>query len=139
MVAAAAVVAAVLGGLAGWRLGPTPPPLVAVPLEQVEPFEATGWAAFHTRDGRAVVELELQGLEPLPDPAVYEAWLSTHDDRVLSIGQFDSEPDGSATAMLAIDGSLEDYRGFWVTAEPDRRDPAHDGPTVVAAPVPPSP
>ena len=37
---------------------------------------------------------------------------------------------------LTAPGSLEDYRGLWVTAEPDRRDPAHEGPTVVRARLP---
>jgi anti-sigma factor RsiW len=137
--AAAMVAAALLGGYVGWAFAPEPAPTRAVHLPEHEPYEATGWAVFRAEDGEIVVDLELRGLEPLPEPAVYEAWLSTYDERIRSMGQLEVRADGTATATLTLEGSLGDYRGFWVTAEPDRRDPAHAGPTVVAAPVPPPP
>lgn len=133
--AAVGVVATLLGGLAGWQLAPAPAVDVAVPLESVEPFDGSGWAVFRPDDGRIVVRLEVEGLEPLEDPAVYEAWLSTTDERVVSIGQL-GEIDEVVTTELTVRGSMDDYDGFWITAEPDRRDPAHDGPTVVRAYVP---
>lgn len=134
-VAGAAAVAALLGAVAGWQFAPAAPSPVAVPLQEVEPFEASGWATFAHGDDGVVVSLELDGLEPLDDPGVYEAWLSTGDDGIVSIGQLEVG-DESVAAELPASGSLDDYRYLWVTAEPDGGDPAHEGPTVVRAPVP---
>lgn len=135
-VAVAAAVAALVGGVVGWQLAPAPVPDVAVPLEDVEPFEASGWATFRAEDDLLVVELELDGLDPLPEPSVYEAWLATDDERIVSIGQFVDTDDAAASEFLAH-GTIENYQGFWITAEPDGRDPAHEGPTVLRAYVPP--
>src|SRR5690606_28722010 len=38
---AAAAIAALIGGFAGWRLGPVGNPTIAVPLAEVEPFQAS--------------------------------------------------------------------------------------------------
>lgn len=133
--AAAVLLAALLGGVAGWRLAPGPPLAVTVPLEAVEPFAASGSVTFREVDGRVLVEVELEDLDPLEGPSVYEAWLYEADRRIVSIGQLSSDRAGASAAFHA-EGELSDYRGFWITAEPDRRDPAHDGPTVVRAPVP---
>lgn len=134
-VAVAATVAALVGGLVGWRLAPEPEPRVAVPLEASDPFEASGWAWLSSEDDGVDVSLELTGLEPLSEPEVYEAWLYTEDERIVSIGQLPADgPDVSVS--LRAPGSLDDYRGLWVTAEPDRRDPAHEGPTVVRSRLP---
>lgn len=133
--AGAACVAALVGGVVGWQLGPDPVPRTGVPLEAAEPYEARGWAWFDPGPEGLEVRLELEGLEPLKDPRVYEAWLSTTDDRVVSIGQLPSGRD-DAEVELTARGSLEDYEGLWITAEPDARDPAHDGPTVVRATLP---
>lgn len=136
LVAAAAVAIATMVGVAvGWQLAPDPVPEVALPLEEVEPFEAAGSASYRVLEEQVVMRLEVDDLEPLPTPSVYEAWLSTADGRVISIGQLG--PGGEPVrADLPIDGGLDDYHGFWITAEPDGRDPAHDGPTVLRAPVP---
>lgn len=134
-VAVAASVAALLGGLVGWQLAPEPEPRVAVPLEASEPFEASGWAWLSSEADGVDVSLELAGLEPLSEPEVYEAWLYTEDERIVSIGQLPAD-DPDITISLRAPGSLDDYRGLWVTAEPDLRDPAHEGPTVVRARLP---
>ena len=132
--AAAAAVAALAGGLVGWLVAPEPAPRIAVPLQAQEPFEATGWAWLQAGDDEVRIELELTGLEPLDEPEVYEAWLYTADERILSIGQLPAVDD--VTVELTAPGSFGDYRGLWVTAEPDLRDPAHEGPTVVRARLP---
>ena len=138
-VAAAVVVGVLLGGLAGARLAQPPPSeRIAVPLEQVEPFEVTGWATYVPTDDGLLVELTLDGLEPLTGPAAYEAWLYTYDESLESLGRFAPEADGSVTLTMEAGGALTQYRGFWVTAEPDVEDPDQDGPTVVRAPVPES-
>lgn len=133
--AAAVAVAALAGGLVGWLAAPEPAPRIAVPLEAEEPYEVTGWAWLRAGDDQLAIELEMAGLEPLEAPGAYEAWLSTTDERVVSIGQLE-EVDDRVRVRLTADGSLDDYRGLWLTAEPDRRDPAHDGPTVVRARLP---
>jgi hypothetical protein len=133
--AAAATIAAVAGGIVGWTLAGTGAPEVAVPLEVVEPFEASGRATFSPDDGAVRVHLEVEGLEPLEAPGVYEAWLYTHDSRILSIGQIDGT-DGTYVGELTATGGLDEFRTFWITAEPDARDPAHEGETVLRSPVP---
>ncbi len=134
---AAAAAAALIGGFAGWRISPSPEPVIAVPLAEVEPFQASGWAHFRLEGERVVVELDVDGLEELPGSGVYEAWLSTNDDQIVSIGLLDVDDDGRSSVALIADGPPERYRGFWVTAEPDDEDPAHDGPTVLEARMPP--
>lgn len=137
--AAAAVVAALIGVAIGLRFAPEPAAPIAVPLESVEPFEdAAGWATIRSEPDELVVGLDLRGLAELPDPEVYEAWLYTHDERVVSIGQLDAS-EGRASVELEAHGELEDYSGFWITAEPDRRDPAHEGETVLRASLPDRP
>lgn len=134
--AAAAVVAALAGGFVGWQLALDPGQVeVAVPLEDVEPFEASGEVLFRPGADTVRVRIDLDGLEPLEQPSVYEAWLATTDSRVISIGQLAEAGDGVSIELVAS-GSLDDYRSFWITAEPDGRDPAHEGPTVVQAAVP---
>jgi anti-sigma factor RsiW len=133
--AAAAMLAALAGVGVGWQLRATDPPPVALPLESVEPFEVVGWATFEHQRGGAVLHLDIEGLGPLTAPAVYEAWLSTTDGRIVSIGQLDDAA-GRLEIELPVAGDWADYRGLWITAEPDRRDPAHEGPTVFRTTVP---
>lgn len=138
--AAAAGVAALAGGLVGWLAASDPEPRIALPLQAEAPFDVTGWAWVQAGDDELHLELELTGLEPLDEPQTYEAWLYTPDERILSIGQLPAADDDAGvdavTVELTAPGSLDNYRGLWVTAEPDRRDPAHEGPTVVRARLP---
>jgi anti-sigma factor RsiW len=131
--AAAVIVAGVVGVGVGRQLAA--PPEVGVVVSSVDPFEADGTVAFRVVDDRLRVTITLDGLVELEDPGVYEAWLYRADGRIVSIGQL-AAVDGRVDAELVVDGPPHDYVGFWVTAEPDRRDPAHDGPTVVRATVP---
>ena len=134
--AAAALCAAVVAGTAVWQLtGGAGPPEVAVALEAVGPVDASGRVSFTEDEDGVGFRLEVEGLAPLEGPGVYEAWLSTDDRRVMSIGHLEVA-DGRSTLEVAVDGELGDFGSFWLTAEPDARDPAHDGPTVVRAPVP---
>jgi anti-sigma factor RsiW len=134
--AALVVLAGLAGGLVGsWAAQPGPV-AVAVRVQGVEPFEAAGTVTFRPLDGRVAVDVDLEGLAPLDAPAVYEAWLSTPDGRVRSIGQLEVTDREGLRATVAAEGVPGDYRYFWLTAEPDARDPAHAGPTVVRAPVP---
>lgn len=134
--AAAATAAALVGALVGWLAAPQAEPQIAVPLESEAPFEdAAGWARIEPGDDELVLHLEMTGLERLPEPEVYEAWLYRDDSRIVSIGQL-PDADGDVEVRLTAPGSLGDYRGLWVTAEPDLRDPAHDGPTVLRSRLP---
>jgi anti-sigma factor RsiW len=134
--AAMIVVAGVVGGVIGWNLAPGDEVQVAMPLETVEPFDAAGRAVFAVERGVVTVRLELEGLESLPAPGVYEAWVSTPDRTVVSIGQLDVAVDGSVAVDLSSPLPMDQLRYVWVTAEPDARDPAHAGPTVLRAVVP---
>ncbi len=112
---------------------PTHP--VSIPLSAAEPFEGSGTVSFSI-DGQAiVVAVALEDLKILPYPATYEAWLYTTEGRVVSIGQLEVG-DGRVESTMTIAGVLSDFTTFWITAEPDGRDPAHAGPTVMRAPVP---
>jgi predicted anti-sigma-YlaC factor YlaD len=134
--AVAATVAALLGGVVGWQIASAPHAEVAIPLQSVEPFEeASGWAMFREEPEGLVVMLELDGLEPLESPGIYEAWMFTTDERTVSIGQLERDRE-ALTVELTAAGSMDDYDGIWITAEPDGRDPAHEGPTVLRAYVP---
>lgn len=131
VVVAVALGAGVLGSLD--RGEPTD---VAVPLESVEPFEASGEVAFREDGDTLTVQVDVDGLEPLDEPAVYEAWLYTEEGSIVSLERMDDPADGVAELEATIDGPMARFRRFWVTAEPDRGDPEHQGPTVVQAPVP---
>jgi anti-sigma factor RsiW len=138
LVAVAAAVA-LLGALVGGTVtavflapGTT---AVAVGLRAVEPFDPQGWVVLRESPGGVTVELELHDLEPPPSGGVYEAWLSTHDEERVSLGDLD--PDGAGTAMATLEaaGSLASYRSFWVTLESGGA-AAHDGPTVAYGRLP---
>ncbi len=129
-----ATVALLVGGVLGTVItgGPV---TVSVAATAVEPYDVDGSIAYEVTGDRVVVRLDLERLPELAEPAVYEAWLYRVDGRIVSLGQL--EPDaGQVLVALPVDGTLDDYRSFWVTAEPDWRDPAHAGPTVVRATVP---
>lgn len=134
--AAASLVGAIGGAAVTSALIDRDPAIVTVAASSIEPFEVAGSVGFsRSESGDIIVALELDGLEPLPEPAVYEAWLYHTDGRIISIGQVHAV-DGSIREQLAINGELHHFRGFWLTAEPDRDDPKHSGPTVVRATVP---
>lgn len=134
--AAAAMLAALVGVVIGRASVPEPTPAVAIALESPDAYEeAGGWAWLQPSEEGFVLELTVRGLEPVADPEVYEAWLYTTDERIVSIGQL-TPSDGEVDARFELDGDLEAYQGFWITAEPDRRDPAHEGPTVLRASLP---
>ena len=146
-VAAALGLGAVAGALGapGWLSdrGPESPSPESVPASAVvevipgEGFSASGRMTVQTVEGRTHVSLDLQGLEDLPQGAVYEAWLSRPDrDEPVSIGQFAADHAGSASVRLWADGPTSEYDSMWVTAEPDADDPSHDGPTVARARLP---
>lgn len=131
---AAALTAAVLGGAVGYRVA-VQPAQVSFAVSAQEPFSASGIVGFVVDDRGAVLTIELDDVAELDDPGAYEAWLYRTDGRIESIGQLNAV-DGRITAQLRIEGPLDQFRTFWITAEPDRRDPAHAGPTVVRTAVP---
>ncbi len=132
------VAASLAVGAAGVAVGRqlAPAPAATMALEAGEEFIAEGSATFRGDNGTVVVHLIAEGLGPLSEPAAYEAWLYRTDGRIVSIGQLDIGDDGVVDVELQTYGSLDDFALFWVTAEPDRRDPAHEGPTVLRSSVP---
>ncbi|MPZ87454.1 MAG: hypothetical protein GEU81_05145, partial [Nitriliruptorales bacterium] len=136
--AAALFAGVVLGGVGATVVwSGTAEPAMVLPLSPGEGFDVEGRVAFtETRAGLSV-DLDLRGLPPLPAPGVYEAWVGMPDaDGPVSIGRLDPDPGGQTATTLVAGGALEDYASIWVTAEPDARDPAHDGPTVASARLP---
>lgn len=132
--AAVAMLGALLGGAATFQLTASTP-AVAVGLTAVEPFDPAGSALLEETRRGVVIELEVRDLPPLPPGEVYEAWLSTQDEELVSLGHLRPDGAGSVAVRLRAAGRLGEYRSFWVTAEPDRSS-AHAGPTVVYARLP---
>lgn len=144
ILAAAVAVVAVIAGGAVTMIGTDPAtdpvadprPQVEVALASAEPYEVDGAVTFvPASDGGVRIRLVLDGLEPLGGDGVYEAWLYRDDGGIDSIGRLPDD-ERSLTVEMYVDGELDDYRTFWVTAEPDRHRAAHEGPTVVRTPVP---
>lgn len=139
LVAAALLAGAVIGGglaVAFWPTGSGE--AISVALAGEEAFDADGVAELRETDDGLRVHLELDGVEPLAEPGVYEAWLSRPDaEEPISIGRFSGSPEGSVDLSLRAEGRVEDYAYIWVTAEPDAASSAHEGPTVLAAPLHP--
>lgn len=134
---AALVVGAVLGGAGVWLSStPTGGGTVRVPLTAADGFAAEGVIRLTPSDNGVTVDLALDGLEPLDDDEVYEAWLAPPGGAPLSVGTFRPGPSGTADVTLSAAGPVDRYASVWITLEPDFADPAHDGPTVVAAPLP---
>lgn len=137
LVAAALVAGALIGGTAVvtmWPLGAEDPNIVA--LAPGEEFDADGVAELRETDDGLRIRLQLDDMEPLSDPAVYEAWLSRPDaEDPISIGRFAGSRDGQLDLSLRAEGTAEDYAYIWITAEPDASSMDHEGPTVLAAPL----
>ncbi|MGI8574864.1 MAG: anti-sigma factor domain-containing protein [Egibacteraceae bacterium] len=140
-VAAAVVFGVLIGAFSVvWLSRSAEQPVVAVELESEARWTADGRAAFSWGDGEMTVRLTLRDLDPLHGDDVYEAWLApVADGPPESIGTFEPDGDGAVDVLLRTHGPLTHWRSFWVTAEPNDTDPSHDGPTVVAAPIPPLP
>lgn len=135
--AAALLVGVVLGGAAVWYLRPPEPdPAVRVALEAVGTFTATGALELRPTANGLAVHLQLEDLPPLEGDEVYEAWLAPPEGRPLSVGTFRPDSEGEASVVLSAAGPIERYGSVWITLEPDFRDPAHDGPTVVDGRLP---
>jgi anti-sigma-K factor RskA len=99
-------------------------------------FTASGTTAFQTTGDRLRVDIALQGLETLERGATYEAWLAEPERGLVSLGRFRPDTSGRAEVGFTAEPPLGRYSWLWVTAEPDARDPAHDGPTVVRERIP---
>lgn len=105
-------------------------------LQAGEGSDASGTLTLSSSGSGLLVEVEATGLEPLPSRGVHEAWLRRPDrEQPVSIGRFERGPGGTAAVTFTAAGSREDYDGFWITAEPDAGDPAHQGPTVLWADI----
>lgn len=133
---AALLVGAVLGGGAVWLWPSSTRSVVAVALEPGSGFETQGTMELHPTDNGVRIQLELEALAPLDGDEVYEAWFAPPDTGPLSVGTFRPDADGTAEVTLWAAGPIQRYESMWVTLEPDFTDPAHDGPTVVAARLP---
>jgi len=96
---------------------------------------ADGTVILHELDTGVGVHLQLTGLDPLGD-GTYETWMLGTDGSTTSVGSFVPAADGRASLQLHGTGDLPHYRGLVITAEPDRLDPARNGPAVATASFP---
>lgn len=83
-------------------------------------------------DAGTQVELEVEGLPPTRGDEVYELWFGGPNQRV-SAGTFAVGPDRSVKVTLTCGAPPPTYGRIGVTREPDRRDPAGNGPAVLRA------
>jgi len=134
--AAAVVIMVITAGLSGGLAGRPSPGSVVLPLRAGEGFTANGTAAFQTAGDRLRVDITLEGLEALERGATYEAWLAEPERGLVSLGMFRPDTSGRAEVGFTAEGTVSRYSWLWVTAEPDARNPSHDGPTVVRERIP---
>jgi len=134
--AAAALVIAVAAALSGGPAEAPPTGSLVLALRASEGFTANGTAAFQTTGDRLRVDIVLEGVEALERGATYEAWLAEPERGLVSLGRFRPDISGRAEVGFTAQAPLSRYSWLWVTAEPDARDPAHDGPTVVRERIP---
>lgn len=141
----AALLAVVVGGVVAVALpgsvenlrSPAEQVEITTPLHAGEGSDASGALTLTSSGSGLLVELEVAGLEPLPPAGVYEAWLRKPGrEEPVSIGRFQRGQSGTAAVTFTVSGGADDYDGFWITAEPDATDPAHQGPTVLWADIP---
>lgn len=116
---------------------PAPQTETTTALHPGEGSDASGALTLRPSGSGLLVELEVAGLDPLPPGGVYEAWLREPGrEKPISIGRFQRGQGATAAVAFTASGGLDDYDGFWITAEPDATDPAHQGPTVLWADIP---
>lgn len=140
-VAAALAVAAVAS--VGWLVGatglgdaPTAQTAWTTPLE-AEATDASGELTVAPTGAGLLVQLDVRGLDEIQPPATYEAWLRQPGrEEPVSIGQFHARAGERTVVTFTAAGTVADYAGFWVTAEPDAADPAHRGETLLWADLP---
>lgn len=141
----AALLAAVVGGVAVMALPgddegrqlPAEQAGLTTALQAGQGSDASGELTLTPSGSGLMVEVEATGLERLPSRGVYEAWLREPGrDKPVSIGRFRRAQGDTTAVTFTAPGRAGDYDGFWVTAEPDAADPAHQGPTVLWADVP---
>jgi len=96
---------------------------------------ADGTATVRELDTGVGIDLRLSGLAH-PGRGTYETWMLRTDGSAVSVGTFEPAADGRADLRLHGTGDLHHYVGLLVTAEPDRDDPARNGPTVATASLP---
>ncbi|HWJ60344.1 MAG TPA: anti-sigma factor [Acidimicrobiales bacterium] len=105
------------------------------PVEAALVGEADGTVTLHELDSGVGIEVRLAGLDDL-ERGTYETWMVGADGSTVSAGSFEASDGGRASVALHTTGDVDHYRVLLVTAEPDRRDPARNGPTVAEASLP---
>lgn len=133
---AAAALAALLGVAVGGNLQRPAGDRVAGDAVAVQLTSATsgssGKAFLRAEDGVITIDLRISGLEAVEEFETYELWL-VHDDGRVSAGTFRPGPDGNVSRLFSAAGPITRYHRLGITLEPDDRDPARNGATVIAA------
>ena len=91
---------------------------------------ASGTATLENGRQDTRVRLQVAGLAPSREPGHYELWFVGERSRV-SAGTFGTGEDGRADVRLTAAAQPGRYSRIGVTREPDRSDPARNGPNVL--------
>jgi anti-sigma-K factor RskA len=130
--AAAAVVLLAAGAGLGFLLdrGPAVSAQLALrPVGQLDPA-ASGKVSL-VSDG---VNVRVSGLKPTGGGEFYELWLLGADKRLVGLGSFRVNADGSATLKLPLPVDPKTFTYFDLSLEPTDGNPGHSGVSVLRGP-----
>jgi anti-sigma-K factor RskA len=130
--AACAVVLLAAGAGLGFLLdrGPSPSAQLALrPVGDLDPA-ASGKVSL-VNDG---VDVRVSGLKPTGDGEFYELWLLGADKRLVGLGSFRVNADGSATLKLPLPVDPKTFTYFDLSLEPTDGNPGHSGVSVLRGP-----
>ena len=116
--------------------GPVEPDLgpEQIRLAATDGSGASGQATLVPSGPNTRITLKDMDLAPTLGGEVYEVWLVNRGGRV-SAGTFTVSTRDGFDFELNAAGSPKDYDRIGITLEPDARDPAKNGPSVLAAPI----
>ncbi len=138
MVAAAAVVLVLVGGLAGWLLGEWAPTVGSQRTELAGTEFAPGASAvarIQEKPGGVAVTLDVSGLPPAAPGTYYEGWVKSEDDVRVSLGTFHMRGGGDDIELWAgVD--LARYSLITVTIQPEQAGERPPGKVVLRGPIP---
>ncbi len=138
VLAAAAVVLLVLGGVAGW-IGAEWAPTVGGQTTELAGTElapdATAKARIRETPGGIAISLDVSGLPPAAPGTYYEGWVKSGEDLKVSIGTFHMRG-GDDTIELWAGVDLEGYSLITVTIQPEQAGERPPGKAVLRGPLP---
>ena len=141
-VAAAAAAVVVLGvGSAVVRETTRPTPAVAQVIELTAPGRGTARAVAKVRatETGGVIEMDVEGLDPLPPGSYFECWLvaaegdSPANPKRVSVGTFTVDKSGHASVRWDFKADVAKFPRMGITVEPDDGNPVQTTERVLGA------